>query len=100
MRDEYLAQLQITAPYDQPQEAQKNRQILLGKPRNERLGDEEVLRVKAFGAPEPDLAGALKELAALLHSSVLPKISQVSAEAIKRFGFEEIPDGPVFSQRF
>jgi len=100
VRDEYLAQLQITAPYDQAQEAEKNRQILLSKPRNERLRNEEVLRVKAFRAPEPDLAGALKELAALLHSSVLPKIAQVSAEAIKRFGFEEIPDGPVFSQRF
>jgi len=100
VRDEYLAQLQISAPYDQPQEAQKNQQILLSKPRNERLRDEEVLRVKAFGAPEPDLTGALKELAAALHSSTLSKIAQVNAEAIQRFGFEEIPDGPVYSQRF
>lgn len=100
VRDEYLAQLQISAPYDQPQEAQKNRQILLSKPRNERLRDEEVLRVKAFGAPEPDLTGALKELATSLHSSVLSKIAQVNAEAIQGFGFEEIPDGPVYSQRF
>lgn len=100
VRDEYLAQLQISAPYDQPQEAQRNRQILLSKPRNERLRDEEVLRVKAFGAPEPDLTGALKELAASLHSSALSKIAQVNAEAIQRFGFEEIPDGPVYSQRF
>jgi hypothetical protein len=100
VRDEYLAQLQISAPYDQPQEAQKNRQILLSKPRNERLRDEEVLRVKAFGTPEPDLTGALKELAAALHSSTLSKIAQVNAEAIQRFGFEEIPDGPVYSQRF
>lgn len=99
VRDEYLAQLQITARYDQQQEAQKNRQILLSKPRNERLRDEEVLRVKAFGAPEPDLGRALKELAALLHSAALPKIAQVSAEAIQQFGFEEIPDGHVFSQR-
>jgi hypothetical protein len=56
--------------------------------------------VKAFCAPEPDLAGALKELAALLNTSALPKMAQVSAEAINRFGFEEIPEGPVFSQRF
>jgi hypothetical protein len=42
----------------------------------------------------------LKELAVFLESSALPKIANVSAEAINRFGFEEIPDGPVFSQRF
>jgi hypothetical protein len=46
------------------------------------------------------LTGALKELAASLHSSALSKIAQVNAEAIQRFGFEEIPDGPVYSQRF
>jgi len=99
VRDEYLAKLQITTRYDQQREAQKNRQILLSKPRNERLRDDEVLRVKAFGAPEPDLGRALRELAVMLTSSVLPKITNVSAEAISRFGFEEIPDGPWFSQR-
>jgi hypothetical protein len=100
VRDEYLAQLQITTPYDNQQEATQNRRILLSRQRNERLSNEEVLRVKAFGAPEPDLGRALKELAVFLESSALPKIANVSAEAINRFGFEEIPDGPVFSQRF
>jgi len=100
VRDEYLAQLQVTTPYDHHQEAMQNRRILLSRQRNERLTDEEVLRVKAFGAPEPDLGRALKELAVLLDSSALPKIAKVSAEAIDRFGFEMIPDGPVFSQRF
>lgn len=100
VRDEYLAQLQIATPYDNHQEATQNRRILLSRQRNERLSDEEVLRVKAFGAPEPDLGRALKELAALLDSSALPKIANVSAKAINRFGFEEIPEGPVFSQRF
>ncbi len=100
VRNEYLAQLQITTPYDNHQEATQNRRILLSGQRNEKLSDEEVLRVKAFGAPEPDLGRALKELAASLDSSALPKIAKVSAEAINRFGFEEIPKGPVFSHRF
>lgn len=99
VRDEYLAQLQITTTYDVNQEATKNRRILLSRQRNEKLSSEEVLRVKAFGAPEPDLGRALKELAVLLSSSALPKIATVSAEAVNRFGFEEIPDGPVFSHR-
>jgi hypothetical protein len=100
VRDEYLAQLQITTTYDINQEATKNRRILLSRQRNEKLSSEEVLRVKAFGAPEPDLGRALKELAVLLDSSALPKIATVSAEAVNRFGFEEIPDGPFFSHRF
>jgi hypothetical protein len=98
VRDEYLAQLQITT-YDIHQEATKNRRILLSRQRNEKLSSEEVLRVKAFGAPEPDIGRALKELAIILDSSARPKIAAVSAEAVIRFGFEEIPDGPIFSQR-
>lgn len=99
VRDEYLAQLQITTPYDSQHEAGENRRILLSRRPNERLSDQEVLRVKAFGAPEPDLGRALKELAALLESGAMPRIAAVGTEARSRFGFEEIPDGPVFSQR-
>lgn len=99
VRDEYLAQLQFTTTYDEQKEATQNRRILLSRQRNERLTNEEALRVKAFGAPEPDLGRALKELAVLLDSSALTKIATVSAEAVNRFGFEEIPDGPIFSDR-
>jgi len=73
--------------------------VILSKQRNEKLDHEQVVRIKAFGVREPDLESAIRELALLLKSNALSKIASVCADAINRFGFEQIPDGPIFACR-
>jgi hypothetical protein len=73
---------------------------ILSQQPNEKLSEQDVIRVKAFGVREPDLERAIRELAVLLNSGALSKIVSVCAEAISRFGFEQIPEGPIFVCRF
>jgi hypothetical protein len=95
---EYLAKLSMAPPIDRQAEVRRNSDINLSKKRNEKLTEEEVIRIKAFGAREPQLAKALEELALLLNTKALPKIASVCADAVNRLGFEQIPDGPTFMQ--
>jgi predicted SnoaL-like aldol condensation-catalyzing enzyme len=97
-QSEYLAKLTMASPADREAEVRRNSSTILSKTRNERLTEEEVTRMKAFGAREPHLEKALEELAQLLCIQALPKIASVCTEAINKFGFEQIPEGPIFSQ--
>ena len=97
-QSEYLAKLRMASPADREAEVRRNNSTILSKTRNERLTEEEVTRIKAFGGREPDLGKALEELAQLLCTQGLPRIASVCAEAINKFGFEQIPEGPTFSQ--
>jgi hypothetical protein len=95
----YLAKLNMSEPIDREAEVRRNSEMILRKQRNEELSEQDVVRIKAFGVREPDLEKAIEELAALLDSGTLPKIASACAEAINRFGFEQIPDGPRFVYR-
>ena len=96
---EYLAKLNMSEPIDREAETRRNSEMILSQKRNEKLSEQDVVRIKAFGVREPDLEGAIGELAVLLNSGTLPKIASVCAEAISRFGFEQIPGGPRFVRR-
>jgi hypothetical protein len=97
-QSEYLAKLTMASPANREAEVRRNSSTILSKTRNERLTEEEVTRIKAFGAREPHLEKALEELAQMLCIQALPKIASVCTEAINKFGFEQIPEGPIFSQ--
>jgi hypothetical protein len=98
-QSEYLRKLNLGAPIDRTKEVQRNADLILSRTQNEKLTEEEVTRIKAFGAREPHLQKALEELAVLLNTNALPKIATVCAETINRFGFEQIPDGPTFMHK-
>ena len=96
---EYLAKLNMSEPIDREAEVRRNSEMILSQQRNEKLSEQDVVRIKAFGVREPDLKGAIGELAVLLNSGALPKITSVCAEAISRVGFEQVPGGPIFACR-
>lgn len=96
---EYLRTLRMSEPIDREAEVCRNNTIISGRRRNERLTQEEVMRIKAFGVREPNLERAVAELAMILESGALPRIKEVCDCAINDFGFEPIPDGPTFVTR-
>jgi len=85
--DYYLRRLQLPEPVDQSAERVNYEQLVLHKRRNESLAEAEVLRLKAFGVREPDLECALRELASVLESKILPRIREIYQAAQEQFGF-------------
>jgi hypothetical protein len=93
---EYLKKLNMSEPIDREAEVCRNNKIILSRERNEKLTEQEVIRIKAFGVRELYLEKAIGELAQLLDPGALSRIRSVCNDAITNFGFEPIPDGPTF----
>jgi hypothetical protein len=101
-REQYFLLLGLTGSLKPELEAAlvaENETAIRSATKNERLTAEQVTRLKAFGAREPDLEKALCELAADLLPRVLNKIEEIHQEAITRFGFEYGPSGPLMSTK-
>jgi hypothetical protein len=67
--------------FDQRSEAlRKNRELLMEgmESGRRRLSDDEAVRLKVFGIPEPDLDIVRSELAEALSASLLPKITRAA----------------------
>ncbi len=92
-RSVYLNRLRMSEPTVIESAWAENAVIVLSRRRNERLTEEEVLRLKAFGMREPDLSLALSQLAQLLMAALHECIVPRCEEAIARLGFERIPRG-------
>ena len=101
-REQYFSALGLSSPVSREREAAEaaaNETMIRSATRNERLTEEQVTRLKAFGVREPDLEKALREFAATLLPRVLEKIKEIHSQAVAKFGFEFGSSGPLMSAR-
>lgn len=83
--------LKIGSP-EWKEQRRKNEQLVLSGKQNEDLTESERLNLMAAGVRECRLELALKQLAELLESDVLPIIEKETTQAIDKFGFERWSD--------
>ena len=75
---EYLSKLNMSEPIDREAENRRNSEMILSQKQNEKLSEQDVVRIKAFGVREPALEGAIGELAVLLNSGTLERVSNAN----------------------
>lgn len=83
-----------------PEERIKNEETLRSRETNEKLPQEQITRLMAFGIRDPDVPKVIGELAQLLATAFLPIVQEYASEAIEKWGLEPVPEGPIVCMRF
>jgi hypothetical protein len=84
IRVRYLAELATKGvSYDHMASAEANVALLCGGRRVEKLTLEEILQLKSYPIPEPDLLQSALEMAGLLEANFLPEVTRACTERVR-----------------